>query len=247
MTHYIQILKDITGNNYLGIKIDREILLPFLNKLQEILGDSYEEFTKLQQQRDSGQFHITLMNVMEFNQSSKEMGFDKFTNHCQHLFKTKIDDVKMIGIGSAEKSGNRCYFVVVKSNLLDECRNAFGLDPKDLHITVGFKWKDVHGVRKNEILPTDNKFLNKLKSYYTKENESFEFIKGLTNFDYDVFKQVEPISITNTTAVFRCGENDYLQVSLVNDQLFITGKWQDSNKLPILSTTLIQKKFKQIS
>jgi hypothetical protein len=86
-----------------------------------------------------------------------------------------------------------------------------------------------------------------LKSYYTKENETFEFIKGLPNFDYDLFKQVEPISIKETSAIFRCGENDYFQVCLVDDKLLITGKWQDTNRLPILSTNMIQKKFKQIS
>jgi hypothetical protein len=247
MTHYIQILKDTLGNNYLGIKMDKQLLLPFLDRLKEILGESYNEFTKLQQQRDSGTYHITLMNVMEFNQKSSEMGFDKFTQHIQHLLKTAIDDIKLMGVGSAEKSGNRSYFIVVDSNLLQESRNVFGLEPKDLHITIGFKWKDVHGVRKNKILTSDNKFLNKLKSSYTKENETFEFIKGLPNFDYDIYKQVEPISIKETNAIFRCGENDYLQLTLVDDQLTITGKWQDTNRLPILSTTLIQKKFKQIN
>jgi hypothetical protein len=160
--------------------------------------------------------------------------------------KVNFDDIKLLGVGSAEKSGNRAFYIVVESNLLNESRTSLNLDEKDLHITLGFKSKDVHGVRKNSVMSTQNSFLKKLKFEYTKEGETFDFIKGLQNFDFDFFKLIEPIQINETTAIFRCGDNDYLQVSIVDDRLTITGKWQGTNKLPILSTTLVEKKFKQL-
>jgi hypothetical protein len=92
----------------------------------------------------------------------------------------------------------------------------------------------------------DDNFLKKLKSGYLNEGMSFEFIKGLLNFDLDFFKLIEPIQINETNAIFRCGEVDYIQVSLVNDRLTITGKWQDTKKLPILATTIVERKLKEI-
>lgn len=247
MTYYLRILKDNSGDNYLGIDIDSESIEPFLNHLKGILGDSYEEYTNLQKKRDGGRYHITVMNVSEFNLVSKNMGFDKFTTHLQHILKVGFDDIKFLGLGMAEKSGNISYFIVTKSQLLDNCREMFQLDPKDFHITLGFRWKDVHGVPKNQILSTKSDFLSKLKSSYIKEGGTFEFIKGIKNFDCDFFKQIEPIKINETNAVFRCGKNDYIQVSLVDGQFYITAQWQDTNKLPILSNNLIEKKFKQIN
>jgi len=246
MTHYLQILKDTLGNNYFGVHIDVNEVTPFLNQLQDILGESYKQFTELQQTRDNGKYHITFMSVPEFNSCSKEMGYDKFLSYLDHLMTVEIDDIKLLGLGNSEKSGNEADYVVVKSELLGLARQNLNLEEKDFHITVGFKWKDVFGVRKNVVMPPHNYFLKKLKSEYTKEGETFDFIKGLHNFDYDFFKLIEPISINETNAIFRCGDNNYLQISLIDDKLSISGKWQDTNKLPILANTLVEKKFKQI-
>jgi hypothetical protein len=246
MKHYIKITKDSTGNNYLAIDLEYNLVEPFLNQLQEILGESFEQYTKLQQVRDMGKYHITIMTVSEFNHTSKQMGFDKFTNQLQHLLKVGFDDIRFLGIGSSEKSENTAYYIVLESELLDEVRNKLNLDPKDFHVTLGFKWKDVYGVPKNKVIKTNQTFLTKLKYLYMNEGGTFEFVKGLTNFDYDFFKQIEPIEINETNAKFRCGMNDYFQVSLIDNKLFITAKWQDTNQLPILANTLVEKKFKQI-
>lgn len=246
MNHYLEILKDSLGQNYVGIVFSVEEVEPFLNQLKEHLGESYDEYTKLQQIRDSGKYHMTFMSVMEFNQSSKEIGFDKFTTNLNHLMKVNFDDIKLLGLGTAEKSDNRTFFVVLKSELLNEARSTFGLDSKDFHITLGFKSKDVFGVPKNQIMTKTNSFLKKLKSNYMQEGESFEFVKGIKNFDLDFYQQIEPMEINDTNAIFRCGEHDYLQISLVDNSMTITGKWQDTNKIPILSQTLIERKFKQI-
>jgi hypothetical protein len=246
MNHYLQILKDTLGQNYVGIHFEPEEIHPFLNQLKEHLGDSFDEYHNLQQTRDQGNYHMTFISVPEFGASSKNMGFDKFTSYLEHLMKVNFDDIKFLGLGTAEKAGNKAYFIVLNSNLLDETRTNFGLDKKDFHITIGFKWKDVHGVPKNQVMTKNNTFLKKLKSEYISEGDSFEFIKAIKNFDLDFFKLIEPIQINETNAIFRCGEHDYIQLSLVDDSITITGKWQDTNKLPILSQTLVERKLKQI-
>ena len=247
MTHYINIIKDTLGNNYLGITIPRDLVEPFLNQLKDLLGEKYDEYVNLQQQRDSGKYHLTFMNTLEFNSKSKEMGYDKFASNIQHLMRVGINDLKLIGLGTAQKSDNTCYFVVVESTTLDDARDFYDLEEKDFHITIGFKWKDVHGVRKNIVMKTKSTFLEKLSSLYRKEGDSFEFIKGIKNFDLDFFKQILPIEINETNGIFRCGENDYIQISLVENNLLITAKWQDTKIIRILSTTLIEKKFKKIN
>lgn len=247
MTHYLQILRDSNGNNYLGIILPIEEIQPFLNQLRDILGDNYETYTKLQQIRDNGKYHLTFLTVSEFNQKSKELGYDKFSQFLGNVQKSNIDDLKLLGLGTSEKSGNIAYYIVCKSELLDGGRNNFNLDPKDFHITLGFKDRDVHGVRKNLLMTQPGDFLKRLKFEYNREGQSFDFIKGLTNFDLEFFKLIEPIQINETNAIFRCGDNDYLQVSLVDNRLMITGKWQDFNRLPILSDTLIERKFKKIN
>jgi hypothetical protein len=180
---------------------------------------------------------------MEYNQLNEKMGLDKFINSLDRVFKFEVSDVKLLGIGKSEKHGNQSYYVVVRSEQLQDIRQHYGLPEQDFHVTIGFKHKDVYGVRKNEVLKSKSNFLQQLKKNYEKEDESFEFIKGIKNFDGDFYKLIEPIKINDTNAIFRIGI-DYYQVSLVDDSLLITGKWQDENDSPIISDVLIKKKFK---
>jgi hypothetical protein len=246
MIHHLKFLKDKNGDNFVGIPIDNQLVEPFLKQMCDILGDNSKDYINLQQTRDHGKYHLTFMSVMEFNEKSKNLGFDNFFKHLDHLFQVNIDDLKLIGLGKAEKSENQAFYVVCESELLDNARLNLDLPEKDFHITLGFKWKDVHNVPKKEIYNPNLNFLEKLKKAYNHEGQSFEFIKGLKNFDLDFFKLIEPIKINDTTAIFRCGMNDYLQISLIDGQFIITAKWQDESKQPILATTLIERKFKQI-
>jgi len=243
MVHFIEYIQDTLGSNFLGVKIPTTEVQVFLDKLKGILGDSYDEFRKYQQDRDKGEFHITLMNVMEYNQLSKEFGMDKFINSLDPVLKFQLSDIKLLGIGKAEKHGNTAYYIVVQSEQLGQIRKHYDLPEKDFNISIGFKFKDVHGVRKNEILKEESSFLKELKKKYRSEGESFEFIKGIKNFKGDFFKLIEPIKINDTNAIFRIGM-DYYQISLVDNSLYITGEWQDENNIPILSDTMINKKFK---
>jgi hypothetical protein len=147
MIYYVEYLKDVLGNNYLGLKIQNEIVQPFLNELQDSIGeDDFKQFTDLQKSRDLGKYHLTVINVGEYNRLSKEIGIDKFVNSLDYIFSYEIDDLKMKGIGTAERSGNRSFFIVCQSDKLNAVRKRYGLPDFDFHITIGFKFKDVHGV-----------------------------------------------------------------------------------------------------
>ena len=99
MTHYLTFVKDSLGNNYLGIQIDQPQVEPFLNQFKELLSETdFAEYTKNQQNRDSGHYHITVINVMDFNRISKQLGYDKFLNNLEEIFKYPIDDLKMLDL-----------------------------------------------------------------------------------------------------------------------------------------------------
>ena len=131
MVYYVSYLKDRVGNNYLGLNIPFDIVEPYLNELESILGEEeFKIYTKNQADRDSGKHHLTLINVSDYNRLI----------------------IEMPGIGMATKSDNTSYFIVCESNKLDAIRTRYDLPKFDFHITLGFKWKDVHGVPKNKII-----------------------------------------------------------------------------------------------
>ena len=153
MKHYVEHVKDATGQNYLAIKIDKLEVLPFLDKLRSILGkENYDVYVGNQQTRDHGSNHITVINVMEYGKLTKAMGMDKFVTALQPVLEYEIDDLEMLGVGKAEAKGNTAYFVVCQSDKLDALRDRFELPKQDFHITLGFDKKDVFGVPKNDIL-----------------------------------------------------------------------------------------------
>lgn len=152
MIYYVSYLKDRLGNNYLGIDVPVDMVEPYLNELKNHLSDEYNTYVQNHQNRDSGHYHITVINVMEYNKLAKEWGVDKFINSLEPIFHFEIDDLEMLGVGKATKETNTAYFIVCESDKLDAIRTRFDLPKQDFHVTIGFNVKDVFGVRKNELL-----------------------------------------------------------------------------------------------
>jgi hypothetical protein len=143
MTYYISYLKDVLGNNYLGIKFDSGFVSNYLEKLKGFLSEKdYEIYTSNQIKRDGGNFHLTLINVIDYNRLSTSMGMDKLINSLERVFSEPIDDLKFKGIGKATKGDNTSYYIVCSSKKLDIIRQIYSLSEFDFHITLGFKWKD---------------------------------------------------------------------------------------------------------
>lgn len=153
MVHYISYIKDSIGNNYLGLKIDLSIVDAYLEKLKEITGDSYNLLTNNQKNRDHGSYHITVINVVEFNNLTNNLGLNNFVNSLENTLKIKITDLKLKGIGSAidKIKNNITYFIVCESKTIDNILYNYNLPKKDLHITIGFDKKDVFDSSKSEV------------------------------------------------------------------------------------------------
>jgi hypothetical protein len=153
MTHKLTYLKDAVGNNYVGINIPNEVVEPHLEKLKEILGEEdFEIFTQNQKTRDHGHYHITVINVMDCNRLSKEMGMANFVKSVELAFDYPVEDLELLGVGMASKNTNTAYFIVCSSDSLDAVRTRFNLPKQDFHVTLGFNTKDVFGVPKNLVI-----------------------------------------------------------------------------------------------
>lgn len=234
MTSYLSYIRDVAGNNYLGIKIDKLLIDNFLFELEDILGDKFETYKKLQQERDHGTYHITVINVMEYNQLNKQFGMDKFINSLDYVLKYPIDDIQMLGIGTANRKENTTYFVVCKSEKLNAVRKKYNLPEYDFHITLGFLYKDVFGVRKNEVMKKKSKFINILKEEYLKK-ETLNFIKDIDGFSENKESDIIPISISE----------DYLKVKI--DDIILNIGLMDNNKLGIYNRFKDDKNSKRLS
>lgn len=249
MIYYVTYIKDRIGNNYLGIKIPNSTVEPFLKDLKEIIGESdYNDFTENQIKRDNGSYHMTVINVMDYNKLAKDIGYDKFVNSLDSVLKYEIDDIKMMGIGTAERGGNRTYFIVCESDKLDAIRKRYELKEQDFHVTLGFKHRDVFGVRKNEVLKKKDKFIQLLSQSFYK-NENWNFVRKIENFSLDPNVEVIPVSISETSAKFKV-QDYYIDISYLDDgeKFWIMSKYPISTyskgELPRLPQTEIVKKLK---
>ena len=236
MIYYLSYLKDAVGNNYIGVKIEKGLIDHFLTELKDILGSDYETYIKLQQERDHDSYHITVINVMEFNRLSKQ-NVDVFLNSLESIMKYPIDDIQMLGIGTATKTTNRAYFVVCRSEKLAAIRERYSLPEQDFHITLGFKFKDVFGVRKNVVLEKKSKFIQLLGQEYLKK-ENFEFLKKIENYEENPDLEIIPISLTDTQLKIKVGDN-LMDVGLTEEdnKFFIFTRYKEEKESPRMPTT----------
>ena len=244
MIYYLGYIQDILGNNYLGIDIPVNTIQPFLKDFREIVGDDdYKTYTDLQKARDHNKFHITLINVAEFNKLSNELGMDKLINSLEKILEYPIDDLKMLGVGTANRNENRAYYIVCKSDKLNAVRQRYGLEPRDLHVTLGFLYKDIFGVRKNEVMKKNGRFL-KLLSQEFYNNENWNFIKKIGNFDLDVKSDLIPVALDKSKMKFKC-DGYFIDITFLEDgeKFWVVAKYPINKDLPRLPETNIYKLF----
>jgi len=245
MVKSIEIIKDSFGSCYLGIDIEEKEISPYLEYLKLYLDVEYDTYVNNQKRRDSDKYHLTVALPTEYKEMMDRVDVSKFSSDLESVLNFKIDDLVFKGIGRAEKFGNIAYYIVCESRKLDNVRTFMKLNEKDFHITLGFKNRDVYGVRKNEVMNL-SLLLPKLRIEYYKGGESFEFLKGLKDFSFDFFKLIEPIKINDGISVFRCGDIDYFSVIIKDDTTLKIGeKWQSVDKIPTMSENLVRKRLKR--
>lgn len=125
----------------LGIPVPGEHVRPYLEALRRYLSAAdYRLYTDNQQIRDRGRYHITFINPREYVAIPATI--------LEGLL-GKGGSVAMLGLGVAESAGDRAFFVVCESPLLQSLRRQAGLAESDLHVTLGFNPADMHDVRKD--------------------------------------------------------------------------------------------------
>jgi len=89
--------------------------------------------------QDRGEAHLTIIDPKEFRKLSK-----KFPEINHRTFRLSTKGLTCIGLGIQTDGDNRVYFVVVEWTAAQRFRKALGLEPKDFHITIAFREKDIH-------------------------------------------------------------------------------------------------------
>lgn len=134
---------DVIKNSYAGIEIPYESIKKYDDKLRGLLGDSYEQYKANKERRDgAGEYHMTIISPPEF-------GVLRKTKKDNEIPSSLMGNPKMIGVGAAKKGEDEAYYVVIDFPEANELRKSLGFEPKDFHVTLAFKNKDVHGVPKD--------------------------------------------------------------------------------------------------
>lgn len=150
ITGVVNIIQDRKGQDYLALKIDDSIGSLFQNTLiqhKQLPND----YIQNQQNRDHHTFHITLVNVMQYQKLIKEGRTDDLLSVVNQKF-----ELFNYGIGTSidHKKDSQAWFAVLENAYLDEFRNKLGLDKQHYHITLAFKNSDVfiHPKNRNSLI-----------------------------------------------------------------------------------------------
>jgi len=202
--------------------------------MEDHIGTEYEEYITNKSNRDGGSNHITVINVSDYNRLTKVMGMDKFTNSLEGVLKFPIDDLKLMGLGTASRNNNTSYFVVCKSNKLDSIRNRYKLNEHDFHITLGFCHRDVFGVRKNTVMEEKSQFLDIFSKEFLKK-ENFNFIRTINNFNGDSEAEIIPLSINDKYLKIIVGKT-IMDIGLIESDLRVLTSYdsdKEANRMPL--------------
>lgn len=138
-----KIIQDNKGNDYIAVDISPDISSQYE---QFMLSQGFSEEVNLKLARDHGNYHITIINAMQWG-SLKKKGLSedilKQVNNKEFTFGS-------FGIGSVSKDNNKTFFVVLENEELSKIRDIFSLGKQDFHMTLAFKEKDVFGLPKDQ-------------------------------------------------------------------------------------------------
>ena len=107
------------------------------------------EYIKNQKIRDDEKFHITLVNAADMSKLRKTLSPEQVAKITEE-FKDIKSEFFSYGIGKSSKAESTTYYAVLENAYINTLRSSLGLSNHDLHMTLGFLPKDVHGVKKNK-------------------------------------------------------------------------------------------------
>lgn len=104
----------------------------------KISATDFERVLRSKEERDENSFHITVVNYKDLKKIKKESG------SLPELPREPFS-YRLLGVGSAQNEVSRAFYCLVSSPSIQEFRSKLGLEPADLHITLGFLGeKDVY-------------------------------------------------------------------------------------------------------
>lgn len=109
-----------------------------------------------------GEYHITLLSPPESVELRERKGWD------EEKFREKMEGAKVSGVpkyeclGKQEEGENAVYFIVVDWPAGQKFRRRFGFEPKDMHVTLGFRESDIYDAPKG-VASCIRKFKKKVK------------------------------------------------------------------------------------
>lgn len=219
MKFKIEYIKDVLGNNYLGIKIPNFLVDKYLKDLKYYLEDDnkYDLLVKNQKNRDNDKYHITVINVWDFNALTTTVGMQQ---KIDTLMQFDISDIQFMGIGEAKSYISEAYFIVCKSKILNDILKNLGLPEKDFHITIGFNPKDVFDKPKNQVIKLKSPFEKTIAKKLAQYDGKYTFVFDISNFDdvYNDEKNLNIISMTDSLLTLSVRDMKF-QIGLVDDEL----------------------------
>ena len=93
---------------------------------------------------DRGEFHITILSPAEVRDLKKRLPEKLYSPIGIAGYPSYL------GVGMQKEPGNEVYFVVVEWLEAQKVRESLGFAPKDLHITMGFRVRDIHNAPKDK-------------------------------------------------------------------------------------------------
>lgn len=106
------------------------------NEMNNLNFDFFLKFVptdfKINQQKRDNNYHITIINSEE---SQTKIPDEEFDLEIKYL---------NLGLSKLNRENNEVYYLLIYSNDLNNLRKKYNLDSKNFHITLGFKFNDIH-------------------------------------------------------------------------------------------------------
>jgi hypothetical protein len=129
---------------YIGIHIPEQALLPALESMKQFLDErAYGQYRQKQNTRDSGGFHMTILDPQEYS-SSDQTELAEVEKYLDETFLW----MRLVGLGKQSFCDDETYYCVIECEGAQKIRHKCGLGNRDMHATLGFKSTDLHDVPK---------------------------------------------------------------------------------------------------
>jgi atypical dual specificity phosphatase len=154
------------------VAIIKNINKKYLDEIPDVYKDN-------QQKRDNNGYHVTIIHSSEINNLTHDS--------------EKINvNLFIFGLGKIQKDINEVFFLIVHCNYFNKIRKLFSLKEKKYHITVGFKFTDIHDCDKGfDTLIYKNKDIDLTFAYKINNVSILKYLENEYNYVDDKLKILE--------------------------------------------------------